>query len=144
MAANASAVMAIRIMRLPNATTLSGPIGPRMSDRIIAPSRGMGSGPDEIRVHGLQPVAASPPLIEAALSLRHDAFEAKLACLGEHDHALDCERFAEQDAVDAGHQPHERLPPRLEDTGSQSAESPAFDGERRETKEDSIVRNDES
>jgi hypothetical protein len=50
--------------------------------------RGMRSRPDEIRVHGLQPVVAFPALVEAALSLRYDAFDAKLARLGEHARAL--------------------------------------------------------
>jgi hypothetical protein len=34
--------------------------------------------------------------------LRHDALEAQFAGLGEHDRALGGERFAEQDALDAG------------------------------------------
>ena len=51
------------------------------------------SRPDEIRVLGLQPVPARPALIEAARPLRHDAFEAELARLGEHDRALGGERL---------------------------------------------------
>jgi hypothetical protein len=37
---------------------------------------------DEIRVLRLQPIAAAPALIEAARPLRHDAFKARLARLG--------------------------------------------------------------
>jgi len=42
---------------------------------------------DEIRVLRLQPIAAAPALIEAARPLRHDAFKAQLARLGERDRA---------------------------------------------------------
>jgi hypothetical protein len=38
--------------------------------------------------------------MEAALSLRYDAFEAKLARLGEHDPALGGQRFLEHDSAD--------------------------------------------
>ena len=77
--------------------------------RLRTPSR-----PDEIRVLGLQPIAASAAAIEATLSLRHDAFEAKLAGFGEHDRALGGERFAEQNPIDAGDQLLERFASRLE------------------------------
>jgi hypothetical protein len=40
-----------------------------------------GSRPDEIRIHGLEPIAARAALIETALSLRHNAFEPKLTGL---------------------------------------------------------------
>jgi hypothetical protein len=42
------------------------------------------SGPNEIRVLGLQPIAAGPALLEAARPLRHDPLKAHLAGLGEH------------------------------------------------------------
>jgi hypothetical protein len=48
----------------------------------------MGSPPDEIRVLGLEPIAASPALIEAAPALRHDPLKAKFAGLGEHERAF--------------------------------------------------------
>jgi hypothetical protein len=38
----------------------------------------------------------APLFIDAARPLRHDAFEAQFARLGEHDPALGDERFAEQ------------------------------------------------
>src|SRR6516165_5872336 len=56
----------------------------RQGERAVA---GHGSRPDEIRVLGLQPVAAFPAVIEAARPLRHDAFEAEFARLGEHERA---------------------------------------------------------
>jgi hypothetical protein len=61
-------------------------------------------------VLGLQPVATSPALVEAALSLRHDAFEAELAGFGEHDCAVGGERVAKQDPADAGDEPLDCLP----------------------------------
>jgi hypothetical protein len=64
----------------------------------------------------LQPVAAFPAPIEAALSLRHDALKAELAGLGEHDRAFGGERLAEQDAFDAGDEQQERASPPLERT----------------------------
>ena len=72
--------------------------------------------PDKIRVLPLQPVAAFPAPIEAALSLRHDALKAELAGLGEHDRAFGGERLAEQDAFDAGDEQQERASPPLERT----------------------------
>ena len=75
---------------------------------------GMGSRPHERRVLRLQPAAARPAPIEAAGALRHDPFEAQLAGVGEHDRALGLDRLAEQEAVDAGEQPRERVPPLLE------------------------------
>jgi hypothetical protein len=54
--------------------------------------------------------------VEVGRPLRHDAFEAELARLGEHDRAVGGERFAEQDAADAGDEPLERLAPRLKGT----------------------------
>ena len=72
--------------------------------------------PDKIRVLRLQPVAAFPAPIEAALSLRHDALKAELAGLGEHDRAFGGERLAEQDAFDAGDEQQERASPPLERT----------------------------
>ena len=66
------------------------------------------SRPDEIRVLGFQPIAAPPAAIEAALALRHDAFQVELARLGEHDRALGGERFAEQNPINAGDEPPER------------------------------------
>ena len=72
----------------------------------------MKSRPDEIRVLGLQPIAAPPAPIEAALAFRHDAFEAEFAGFGEHDRALGGERFAEQNDADVGNEPLEHLAPR--------------------------------
>jgi hypothetical protein len=48
--------------------------------------------------------------IDAARPLRHDAFEAQFARLGEHDSALGDERFAEQDSAGASDEPLECLP----------------------------------
>jgi hypothetical protein len=61
-----------------------------------------------------QPVPASRAATEAALSLRHDAFEAELAGFGEHHCALGGERFAEQNSINAGDEPLERFAPHLE------------------------------
>ena len=44
--------------------------------------------------------------IEAARPFRHDAFEAQLARIGEHHRAIGRERFAEQDSIDVGDEPH--------------------------------------
>ena len=49
--------------------------------------------------------------IEAALPLRHDAFEAQLTSFGEHDRALGDERFAEQDSIEPGYEGGERAAP---------------------------------
>ena len=48
---------------------------------------------------------ASAAAIEAAPSLRHDAFEAELAGFCEHDCAVGGERFVKQDPADAGDEP---------------------------------------
>jgi hypothetical protein len=58
--------------------------------------------------------AAICALLEAARPLRHNAFEAKLARLGEHDRALGGECFAQQDAVGDRDKTYERPPPRIE------------------------------
>jgi hypothetical protein len=74
----------------------------------------MESHPDEIRVLGLQPITASAVPIEAALPLRHYAFEAQLARLGEHHRALGGERFAEQNSAGAAGEPLKSLAPLLD------------------------------
>jgi hypothetical protein len=61
----------------------------------------------------LEPIAASPALIEAARPLRHDAFEAQIARLRELHRALGAERFAEHASVESVDEPHERFSPRL-------------------------------
>jgi hypothetical protein len=58
--------------------------GPRSDAAKLTEDR---SRPDEIGVLGLQPVAAFAALVEGARPLRHHDLKAKLAGLGEHDHA---------------------------------------------------------
>ena len=59
------------------------------------------SRPGEIRVLGLEPVAAPSALMEAAFPFRHNAFEAKLARLGEHTLAPGGERILNKSSGDA-------------------------------------------
>jgi hypothetical protein len=95
----------------PSTPACASPLSPSSVD--AASSR-----PNEIRVLGLQPVTASAAAIEAALSLRHDAFEAELAGFGEHDCALGGDRGSAGGALaaaPAGHltpvdRPQERDP----------------------------------
>jgi hypothetical protein len=77
------------------------------------------SRPDEIRVLGLEPIAAWSALVEAALSLRDDAFEAELAGLLKYHRTLGGQSFAEQDPVDAVDELHQRLSSRFERTQAQ-------------------------
>jgi hypothetical protein len=54
--------------------------------------------------------AVSAP-VEAAGALRHDPLQAHLARLGEDERALCLDRLAEEDVLDAGDEPRQRLPP---------------------------------
>ena len=70
-----------------------------------------GSSPLKLRVQAFEPIAARAAAIAAADAPRHDPLQAELASVGEHSRALDRQRCAEPDAVDARDQPRERLSP---------------------------------
>jgi hypothetical protein len=68
----------------------------------------------KLGAEALQPVPARPAFIAAAGALRHDALEAELAAVREHDRALVRDRCAELNAVDSCDQARERVSPLLE------------------------------
>src|SRR6516164_5560116 len=98
--------------RRPHGSQTIASVGRRTSDRVSAPWPM--SGPLEGRVLALEPMPAVPAPVEAAGALRHDPLQAHLARLGEDERALGLDRLAEEDVLDAGDEPRQRLPPVLQ------------------------------
>jgi hypothetical protein len=55
------------------------------------------SPPSKRRIFDLQPISARPAPVDAPEALRHEALNAKLARLGEHERAVDLQGFTEHD-----------------------------------------------